>query len=235
MSLSALSVFDQAGDYIYVKNANLRFLYANWSMAKLFGLEQPAKLLGLTDADLVPGNLAEGYRQDDLLVLRGQSVRREIEWLSRDGIEFFRHQTSKEPLRNGAGEVCGIIGVTRSLGRKASKLPEPVGKAVEEILRNLRVRLPIMELARQANMSLSAFERRFKAEVGMTPRNFEKHVRVTRASRELLESNMPLVDIALRHGYCDQSHFTREFRRTFGTTPARYRRRFRQAAMRNSL
>jgi len=47
---------------------------------------------------------------------------------------------------------------------------------------------------------------------------------VLRACQELTAGDAPLAEVALRAGFADQSHFTREFRRHVGVTPAAFRR-----------
>jgi AraC family transcriptional regulator len=58
----------------------------------------------------------------------------------------------------------------------------------------------------------------------MSPGEYVRRLRVERARADLEKSRDSLSAIALRHGYADQSHFTREFRRATGLTPAAYRR-----------
>jgi AraC family transcriptional regulator len=47
--------------------------------------------------------------------------------------------------------------------------------------------------------------------------------RIEFASRLLTDSTEPLASIALAAGFCDQSHFSRIFKRVTGLTPAEYR------------
>jgi AraC family transcriptional regulator len=53
-----------------------------------------------------------------------------------------------------------------------------------------------------------------------------RHVRIEFARRELEASAAPLGDIAAAAGFCDQSHFSRLFKRYTGQTPAEYRLAF---------
>lgn len=48
--------------------------------------------------------------------------------------------------------------------------------------------------------------------------------RIENACHLLAGSDMPIVEIALATGFCDQSHMTRVFNRVLGITPAGYRR-----------
>ena len=47
------------------------------------------------------------------------------------------------------------------------------------------------------------------------------------ACHALVYTSQPLAKIATDHGFCDQSHFTREFRRQTYLTPGQYRERYR--------
>lgn len=51
-----------------------------------------------------------------------------------------------------------------------------------------------------------------------------RDARVKRAARALLDSDASLAEIGYASGFADQAHFTREFRRIIGTTPAEWRR-----------
>jgi len=48
--------------------------------------------------------------------------------------------------------------------------------------------------------------------------------RVDRARQLLADSNLPISEVALRTGFCSQSHLSDVFRRTVGETPASFRR-----------
>jgi AraC family transcriptional regulator len=56
--------------------------------------------------------------------------------------------------------------------------------------------------------------------------DYIRKVRIEHARQRMLESNEPLVEIALATGFADQTHFTRSFRRLTGMTPSEFRRIF---------
>jgi transcriptional regulator GlxA family with amidase domain len=78
-------------------------------------------------------------------------------------------------------------------------------------------------MARAAGMSARAFERSFGREYGLPPQQYLKRLRVQTACRMLVDSRESIAGIALRCGFADQSHLTREFRRVTGLTPGAYR------------
>lgn len=57
--------------------------------------------------------------------------------------------------------------------------------------------------------------------------NYLRQIRLENARRELCETKKTLTEIAFDNGFSDQSHFSRLFKREFGTTPTEYRQNFR--------
>jgi len=80
------------------------------------------------------------------------------------------------------------------------------------------------ELASLLGLSASHFSHAFKQTTGLTPLNYVAARRVEAAGQRMLCSAHSLSDIALSHGFCDQSHFCRVFRRETGLSPQTWRR-----------
>ena len=64
-----------------------------------------------------------------------------------------------------------------------------------------------------------AFHKSYCSTVG----DYVRKLRIECACHELATSGSPIVDIALAAGFCDQSHFTRTFKRFTGVAPSQYR------------
>lgn len=80
------------------------------------------------------------------------------------------------------------------------------------------------ELASLSGLSVSHFSHAFKQTTGATPLTYVAALRVKAAMQDMLCSARSLSEIALRHGFCDQSHFCRIFRRETGLTPQAWRK-----------
>lgn len=79
----------------------------------------------------------------------------------------------------------------------------------------------IKELATSLNMSLDAFEKRFRKIIGTSPKQYSSIVRLTHAIRQK-QSGQSIADIAYSFDYFDQSHFLKDFKLFTGKTPVDY-------------
>lgn len=85
--------------------------------------------------------------------------------------------------------------------------------------------VPLKELQRQLQLSERSFERRFKQEVGVSPKLFARICGFQASLNQLHTNNYDkLSDIAYDNGYADQSHFIRTFKEFTGSSPFRYQK-----------
>ena len=66
--------------------------------------------------------------------------------------------------------------------------------------------------------------RSFRRRFGVTMTGYLRGRRLEAARRALLETSHGVARIAAEHGYSDQAHLTRAFKRATGLTPAAFRR-----------
>jgi AraC-like DNA-binding protein len=102
-------------------------------------------------------------------------------------------------------------------------------RPITEAMRLMRVQafqpLSVEAIARQVAMSPSHFAHRFREVARMSPMRFVKEVRLDAARTLLLSNGIRASEVALHVGYESPAHFSRDFKRRFGTSPARYARR----------
>jgi transcriptional regulator GlxA family with amidase domain len=80
-------------------------------------------------------------------------------------------------------------------------------------------------LAAHAGLSLRQLDRLFHSELGTTPRAYYLAARLERARMLLLQTAMPVLDIAIACGFQSASHFSRAYKRQFGAAPRLERKR----------
>jgi LacI family transcriptional regulator len=104
--------------------------------------------------------------------------------------------------------------------------------ADEEVVRAIRYirdhsHLPIVveDIMENSFISRRAMEMRFKQVTGETLQRAIWQAHADRAKRLLLESHLPMSDVADQSGYRSSAVFNVMFRRETGMTPTEYRRR----------
>lgn len=106
-----------------------------------------------------------------------------------------------------------------ALGRQLAEAPSPAMRHALDLLGGTEP-IGIRRLAREAGMPERTLQRRFRAEVGLGPKVYQRVLRFRRAFA--LVSAAPgggLAAAAHRAGYYDQAHLNRDFRRFAGAPP----------------
>jgi AraC-like DNA-binding protein len=98
---------------------------------------------------------------------------------------------------------------------------------------DVRGELSLGEFAQSVNLSVWRLCHIFKSDVGMPPIRYLRQLRMERA-KDLLESSfLSVKEIAFQVGLNDESHFVRDFKSTYGYSPALYRSHFRNNGSEN--
>lgn len=84
----------------------------------------------------------------------------------------------------------------------------------------------VASVRQDTGLSARRFIDLFRHEVGLTPKLFARVRRLQAVLRRLEDPVVaPWVEVAVAHGYFDQAHLIRDFRRFTGLTPTAYRAR----------
>jgi AraC-like DNA-binding protein len=83
------------------------------------------------------------------------------------------------------------------------------------------VRHSMDELERVAGLDRWALARQFRAAFGTSPSHFRTHRQLDQL-RRAVKGGASLRDAALDAGFADQSHMSRQFKRAYGLTPAKW-------------
>ena len=110
------TVIDNVPDQIYAKDAESRFIVANQALARVFGYDREQALIGKTDFDLFPHDVAAWFREEELSIMRsGEAVmNREATMPDLDGKTRWVI-TTKVCLHDSHGQVIGTVGINRDI------------------------------------------------------------------------------------------------------------------------
>lgn len=105
----------------------------------------------------------------------------------------------------------------------------PTGRLDLPALERVRTRIaadpagehPLAELEREAGLTRWTLARQFRAAFGTSPSRY-RTLRRLDAARRLVTAGARLAEAAAATGFADQSHMTRQWKRAWGLTPARW-------------
>jgi two-component system response regulator YesN len=116
-----------------------------------------------------------------------------------------------------------IAKVSLSKGKKRKVRYRQMRDFVEQ---NFTAGVSATDVARQAGLSVSRALHLFREETGMTLTGYINKLKLDYAKYLLLNSDISLAELAAELGYCDQSHFTKNFKKIEKTTPSHFRLRY---------
>ncbi|MGI5132300.1 AraC family transcriptional regulator [Pseudonocardia sp. CA-107938] len=135
-----------------------------------------------------------------------------------------QHAGARAPAENAFAAVLAQL-FTRHAGRSAASAEgtsNTVRTVCDHLDRHSSELVTLVELAELAQVSVATLMRRFQDEIGMTPHRYLLSRRIDRA-KDMLGRGTPIVEVAARTGFADQSHLHRQFTRCVGVTPGRFR------------
>ncbi len=109
------AIFDLLPDYIYLKDAQSRFIMCNNRRSDNDAIQDTRELIGKTDADFFPPELAAQFRADELKVLAGTPLIDKEETLTRPNGRQQIILTCKLPFRDTSGKIVGLLGYGRDI------------------------------------------------------------------------------------------------------------------------
>ena len=127
------TLIDNLPDYIYVKDSEGRFVIGNTAVVRQMGLTALDELVGKSDFDFFPQELAERYYAEEQAIIQSGQALYDYEGPTIDTSKEEKSRwisTTKVPLRDTQGEMAGFVGLGRDITER---------KAAEEKIEHLNL------------------------------------------------------------------------------------------------
>jgi len=158
----------------------------------------------------------------------------EVQLLADAGIASDARRVLREIRLGDSLTSLGVDGLVMTMMTAASRLrlagkthsppPRWLLQARDMVHARFREGIRLADIAREAGVHPSHLAHAFRTHFGVPVAAYARSLRLQWAIDKLADSTLAISDIAVSAGFSDQSHLTRECRRSLGVSPAEYRR-----------
>lgn len=159
------------------------------------------------------------------LLIAPASERWKQYWLEWDALEksserdFFRRELLAETILAEA-----LLSMPKEVMQPRFELSPVIKSAVDLIVKNFADPLSNTKLAEECKVELRSFLRKFRQEIGESPQQYSRRLRIEKACQYLSYTDMSLDEIAEKTGFPDRYYFSRVFYQLQNVPPASFRR-----------
>ena len=213
----------------YIKDADGHIIAINRYNCEMCNIPSSDFAIGKRSCDFFPRPFAEFCMERDSIVRKSGKPIVNRRYAKVANLSVGARILSLYPLYGRDGEIIGTLccyycDKPDSAGHFWEKRIDSI---MAKIADNISKQIPLTKIAKEYGMSVSHLQRLFLKTIGVRPGRYIIQQRLNAACRLLEETDDGVYDIALATGFCDQSHFTKMFKRDRGITPGEYRRKHR--------
>ena len=162
------AIINQVPELLYAKDTKGRFMAANDVVARDNGLKRAEELIGKTDFDLFPADVAQGFFDVEQEIIASGKPMVDMEELRVDesgGTKWLL--TTKVPMKDDRGEIVGLIGVARNITER--KRAEQDSKAERALFRAMIDQVPDYLFIKDTQSRFVVANRAVAADLGLKP------------------------------------------------------------------
>ena len=154
--------------------------------------------------------------------VRGGADAQQIFGMNYEYISRINSFTSVEAMASWLSRV--IVRFTELVfDMKEIKHADAIQGAMQFVRENFQSKITLDEAAAYVNLSPSYLSKLFKKELDQNFNNYLNHIRVEKSKNYLINTDIPLIDIAGMCGFEDQSYFSKVFKKFAGISPGKFR------------
>ncbi len=232
VNISGENYIGKPGDAFVVSPGNLHFMGSKTDTVDYFTFLFPLKYISFYTDDILDDRLLEPLDSGRLMI--SPSVKDTIKELCEQLIEIYKTKKSEREL-NIATQIKtkiillqfilemwekGFIVENNTSGRNIVEK-----EMVSYIQQNFTGKISLREFGEQFHLSEKYISRYFKEHFHITLSQYVAYLRLEYAKQLLQDTDISVTEAAMRSGYQNISYFIRSFKKTYGVSPLKYRKK----------
>lgn len=146
-----------------------------------------------------------------------------------DELRALSHHFPLEQVVDRVDRLCEQVLIESQTVLHDTMKDDFISRVLQKMRREPRQPFNLADTLCLAGMSEATFRRRWDAEVGVSPRRYLERLRMQTACRLLIETSLPVNEIARKVGFDDEFYFSRRFRAIWNLSPRAYRKQHKMA------
>ena len=232
VSISGESYIGKTGEAFVVSPGNLHLMGAQTGTVDYYTFLFPLKYISFRTDDMLDEKLLEPLNSGHLMIC--PRVKDTAKELCEQLIEIYeaKKDESESKIATQVRTKIILLQFILEMWKKGFVIENDTSgrntvekEMVSYIQQNFTGKISLREFGEQFHLSEKYISRYFKEQFHITLSQYVTYLRLEHAKQLLQDTDIPVTDVAMQSGYQNVSYFIRSFKKTYGVSPLKYRKK----------
>ena len=232
VSISGKSYIGKTGDAFVVSPGNLHLMGSQTGTVDYYTFLFPLKYISFRTDDMLDEKLLEPLNSGHLMIC--PRVKDTAKELCEQLIKIYeaKNDESESKITTQVRTKIILLQFILEMWKKGFVIENDTSgrntvekEMVSYIQQNFTGKISLREFGEQFHLSEKYISRYFKEHFHITLSQYVTYLRLEHAKQLLQDTDIPVTDVAMQSGYQNVSYFIRSFKKTYGVSPLKYRKK----------
>ena len=232
VSISGESYIGKTGEAFVVSPGNLHLMGSQSGTVDYYTFLFPLKYISFRTDDMLDEKLLEPLNSGHLMIC--PRVKDTAKELCEQLIEIYeaKNDESESKITTQVRTKIILLQFILEMWKKGFVIENDTSgrntvekEMVSYIQQNFTGKISLREFGEQFHLSEKYISRYFKEHFHITLSQYVTYLRLEHAKQLLQDTDIPVTDVAMQSGYQNVSYFIRSFKKTYGVSPLKYRKK----------